>query len=171
MVVPAVLLWADIRTCIHCTCVHVFSQSIMQHYNKKPETRTAKHFVEGTIKMTAKGMGFVFIDDEDDQIYIDPSSLGLSLNGDRVRVAVYTEPANGKAAAGAVTEVLERAKTTFVGVIEKKGSVSFLKPQNSKIHVDFFIPPNEADKAESGQKVLIELVRWEDPVGGSRKTS
>ncbi len=135
----------------------------MQHNNKKPETRTAKYFVEGTIRMTAKGMGFVFIEGEDDQIYIDPSSLGLSLHGDRVRVAVYTEPANGRAAAGGVIEVLERAKTTFVGVLEKKGSVSFLKPQNAKIHVDFFIPPHEADKAESGQKVLIELVRWDDP--------
>ena len=37
---------------------------------------------------------------------------------------------------------------------------AFIIPDNSRIHVDFFVPIDDMNRAKDGDKVLIELVDW-----------
>lgn len=123
-----------------------------------------KKYIDGIIMVTARGGGFVESgDDALGEIKIEPGFIGATFNGDTVRVLVYPTKDKDGRTIGEVAEMLSRAKETFVGTIRKEEHVYFLKPQNSRIHVEFIIPDEHINGARSGEKVIIRLLKWDDP--------
>ncbi|MFM7683432.1 MAG: ribonuclease R, partial [Bacteroidota bacterium] len=59
-----------------------------------------------------------------------------------------------------VLEILERAKTEFVGVIDIQKNFGFVTTTNTKMYTDIFIPKNEIATAEHGDVVLVSMVDW-----------
>jgi len=130
-------------------------------HNKNKKRETTQRYEEGTLRTTTKGVGYVIVEDRDEDIEISPSFLNTGLNGDRVRVLLHPK-VPGKQTTGEITEIIWRAKMEFVGTLEKGKGFYFLDPQDSKMYVDIFIPGAKAKNAKNGQKALVKIVRWEN---------
>jgi ribonuclease R len=115
------------------------------------------HFMktlEGNIKITRGGTGFIDRENQD-SIRISKEKLNTALNGDKVVVSLHNEPK--------IIKILERVRSRFTGTAEQKNGKWFIVPDDRRIHMDFFIPKNKASDLKSNKKVLIEMVRWDDP--------
>lgn len=115
--------------------------------------------ISGILQVTKSGPGFVITDSELSDIFINKRDLGNALHGDKVAVDITSERRRGPE--GVITNVLERKHTTFVGQFEDQGKYGFVVIDNPKIHVDFFIPKKYINKAENGQKVVVELTQFD----------
>ncbi|MCB9232556.1 MAG: ribonuclease R [Bacteroidia bacterium] len=117
--------------------------------------------VVGSIDITRDGVGFVLIEGTDKEIFIRPSETGKSMPGDKVKVQVTKPSVRGNKAEGRVIEIVERAKTRFVGTVKMDGDIAFLVPDDHKMTTDFHIPKGERGGAKNGEKAVVELISWE----------
>ncbi len=87
--------------------------------------------------------------------------------GDRVSVLVFPQKKGRKK--GEVVRVINRNKTSFVGVLQTDSRFAFLIPDNKKVPFDIFIPKQELNSDYSGKKLLVEVYDWSEnnknPVG------
>ena len=127
----------------------------------RKRNRRPSSVITGTISTTSQGFAFVLVDDEDsdEEIFIPPRRTGKALHGDRVEVVVYAVRP-GKRREGEVRRVIERARTTFVGILHKEHSYYYVEPDNHKIPVDFLVDAADLNGARPGDKVVVELVEW-----------
>lgn len=135
------------------------SQRIESPARGKYRYKHIDHFITGRVDLTMKGSAYVISDDLEDDIYITPKNLNHALNGDLVKVLMYAQRKNKKPE-GEIVEVLERAKTEFVGTIELSKNFGFLIPDNRKMLVDIYIPKESLNGARHGQKALARITDW-----------
>ena len=128
----------------------------------KEKTPVSTH-AEGIITTTGKGLGFVSLGKEsprENDIRIEAGLLNTALPGDHVKVALHSRVPNMQQT-GEVVEILDRARTRYVGTIDQNGT-TYLVPQDNRIYVDFLIPTPPTENL-SKKKVLVELLEWTDP--------
>lgn len=113
----------------------------------------------GVADFTARGVAFVYNEELDQDIRVSPALTGRAFNGDTVTVELVTQK-RGKQPEGRIIEVVERSRSEFVGTVERLKNFAFIIPDNSKIHVDFFVPNKLLKGAKDGQKVLLEFTDW-----------
>ncbi|WP_417609719.1 ribonuclease R [Owenweeksia hongkongensis] len=118
-----------------------------------------EHYVEGYVDMTQKGSAYVVSDELEDDIYITPKNINHALDGDFVKVLLYAQRKNKKPE-GEVAEIIERAKTEFVGVIEMSKNFAFLVPDNKKMLVDLYIHKESLNGAKHGDKAIAKITDW-----------
>ena len=94
-------------------------------------------------------------------IYVKTQDLRSALHGDTVEVEVY-KGRGGSSPEGEVTQILNRARTRFVGRVELSKGYAFVVPDFRKIYQDFFIYPENINGAKSNDKVVFEVTRWSD---------
>jgi len=123
-------------------------------------TEEQKYFI-GTLDVTKSGNAYFICDDFDADIYVPSVNLGKALHQDLVKVYIYTKRRSKKLEAD-VVEILERAKTEFVGTLQLSKSFGFVIPDNPRIHVDLFISKNRINDAQNGDKVVAKLTDWPD---------
>ena len=111
---------------------------------------------EGQIEFSTNGSAYLKI--EEKEIFIYKKNTGNSLHLDKVKVEIFQAE---KKLEGKVIEVISRFKTEFVGRVQiSKKNTTFVIPDSSKMSVDFYIKGGLV--AEDGQKVIVELTKWED---------
>lgn len=125
-------------------------------YQKKPSTKT---LVVGKVDMTTSGNAYVLVDTMDEDIFIPEHKLNKAFDKDIVEVFVKQKPKSRKIE-GEVSKVLERGKTSYVGILEKQKTFAFVRPIDPKMYTDIFIPIEKVKKAGNGDKVLVELGDW-----------
>lgn len=124
------------------------------------EKRTAHSQIESVISINSKGVGFLAHPDFEKDIEVPREHLNTALNHDLVLAKITKE--DGKFV-GRIEKVIERSKTRFVGIFDKKNEYGFVDPDDRRVYVDFFLPEKEAAKAKPGDKVLVEIASWKDP--------
>ena len=117
------------------------------------------HYYEGKVEVTSRGNAYVVCEDLEHDIYIPSRNLNHALNNDLVKVYVYKRKKNKKQE-GDIVDILKRAKTEFVGVLQKSKNFGFVVPDDPKMYADIFVSPNELAEAEDGDKVLAEITDW-----------
>lgn len=121
----------------------------------------------GHISTNPKGFGFFVETGAEESIFIEPGKLNTALNGDTVEFKITGESDQGPF--GEVVKVLERARERYVGTVDANGNAMFVKLDDRKSYVDFFIPNRFRAFAEDGDKVVVTLVDWKadskNPVG------
>lgn len=129
-------------------------------------------YVSGILDFNSRGAAYLASDEYEDDVFISPRHVSNALHGDTVKVSLFAKKAKG-ALEGEVVEVLKRAKTEFVGIVQVSPKFAFLIPDGTKIHVDIFIPLKDLNKAVNGQKAIAEITEWEEgtknPVGKIKK--
>ena len=115
-------------------------------------------YVVGTVEMTQKGYAFVISEELDEDVFIAATNLNKALNGDKVRVYIHAKRKR-KQPEGEVVEIIERAKTNFVGVISMSKNFAFLVP-TGKNNFDIFIPKDKLMGAKQGQKAIAKITDW-----------
>ncbi|MFA5298943.1 MAG: ribonuclease R [Lutibacter sp.] len=113
----------------------------------------------GTIDATSNGNGYFISDELDHDVYIPARNLNRALHKDTVKIYLYKRQKNSREE-GDVVEIITRAKTDFVGVIQLNNSFGFVVPDDTKMYSDIFVPKNKLKNAEHGMKVLVRMVDW-----------
>ncbi|HTJ51400.1 MAG TPA: ribonuclease R [Cyclobacteriaceae bacterium] len=115
----------------------------------------------GIVDHVSSRFAYVKLGEDRTDVYIKGKDLGSAVDGDTVTIAVLTTK-HGEHDEGKVIEVVKRNRTRFVGKIEVSKGYAFVVPDYRKVHQDFFVYPENVNKAKSGDKVIIEVVAWAD---------
>ena len=115
-------------------------EELVEIYPGKYKLKSRGGFIYGTVDMTQFGYAFILTEAGKEDIFISRNNLNHALNGDYVKVYLYARR-KGKRAEGEVAEVIERARSTFVGIVEVSRNWAFLKPDSREMPYDLFIPP------------------------------
>ncbi len=113
----------------------------------------------GTLDLTSNGNGYFICDDFEDDIFIPSNNLGKGLQNDTVKAYIYKKRRSNKLEAD-VVEILERAKTDFVGVLQMSKNFGFVLCDNNKMYADIFISKGKINGAEHGDKVVAKITDW-----------
>ncbi|NOR86906.1 MAG: ribonuclease R [Bacteroidales bacterium] len=113
----------------------------------------------GIVDMLSTGKAYIINEEGGEDVFIAPNNTKDAMNGDKVKIFIFPKR-KGRKLEGQIIEVLERAKTSFVGTIEVSKSYGFVVPDDSKVPVDFFIAKEQLKGAKNGQKVIVEFLEW-----------
>ena len=116
-------------------------------------------YYEGTVDMTSRKTGYFICDELEDDVFIPFINLNHALDNDKVKAYIYNRRSSRRPEAE-VLEILERAKTEFVGVIDIQKNFAFVTTANAKMYTDIFIPKNKIGDAEHGDVVLVKMEDW-----------
>ena len=118
-----------------------------------------KNYHVGTLDLTSSGNAYFICDDFEKDVFIPSINVNRGLDKDTVKVYVYDKKRSSKKE-GDVVEIIERAKTTFVGILQVSAKFGFVVPDNNKMYIDIFIPKDALNGAVDGEKVIAELTDW-----------
>ena len=140
---------------------------------KKKKYGTPEMFgmVVGKVEVTQRGFGFVMVDGSanagkkhdgtaSSDVFIPASEMGGAMNNDRVLCKVTKGLEGEKRREGTIVKVVERANSQIVGVFQKNKSFGFVIADDKKINQDVFISFNNTMNAESGDKVVVKIIKW-----------
>ncbi len=120
------------------------------------------NLVVGRLQAIRSGAAFVLPeDDPGPDVFIPADQLASALDGDRVVVRIERRK-RGDRREGRVIRVLERARSTIVGVYHPKVSYGFVVPEDRKLPRDVFVPPGQHGGATGGDLVVVEVADWGD---------
>jgi len=125
-------------------------------FQMKPSQFTV---LSGKVDMTSSGNAYILVDDLDEDIFVPNHKINKAFHGDLVEVKLKSLKGK-KRPEGEVVRILERKKSTFVGILEKQKTFAFVRTTDSKMYTDIFVPLEKAKKAEDGDKVLVALGDW-----------
>ena len=114
--------------------------------------------VTGIIEINPKGYGELTCEELNEPVFVSEAKMNHAMDGDKVRVRLYARRKRSNPE-GEVIEVLERAKTTFVGTVEISQFSAFLVPTR-KSPFDLFIPKDKLNGAVNGQKAIARILDW-----------
>jgi ribonuclease R/exosome complex exonuclease DIS3/RRP44 len=116
-------------------------------------------YYTGVLDATTNGNAYFICDELDNDIYIPSRNLNRALDKDTVKIYLYNRR-NSKKEEGDVVEIIKRAKTEFVGVLQLNKNFGFLVADDPKMYADLFIPKDKLKGAEDGVKVLAKMTDW-----------
>jgi ribonuclease R len=123
-------------------------------YRLKAKTGT----VCGVVELQRQGFAYINSDEVDRPILVSAHNLNNAMDGDKVRVHLYARRKKHDLE-GEVTEIVERAKTIFVGTVQMSRNFAFLLPAG-KVGFDIFIAKENLNGAKDGQKAIAEITEW-----------
>ncbi|WP_372932027.1 ribonuclease R [Mariniphaga sediminis] len=123
-------------------------------YRLKAKTGT----ICGIVELQPQGFGYIVSDEVDRPVLVSSRNLNNAMDGDKVRVHLYARRKKHDLE-GEVTEIVERAKTNFVGTVEMSRNFAFLVPAG-KVGFDIFIAKENLNGAKDGQKAIAEIIEW-----------
>lgn len=127
----------------------------------KYQVKSNQQIVVGRLDFTSAGAAYLVSADREDDIYVSARDTNGAMHGDTVKVKVYSRRRNDGKEEGEVIEVMQRARTEFVGTISVSGRTAFVRSDNNR-YPDFFIPKDGIGEAKDGQKVVVRLTGWDE---------
>jgi ribonuclease R len=114
--------------------------------------------IEGVLEFTPRGAAYLLVENQDEDIYINPKNTQYAIHGDRVKVKTINS--SGRRQEGKVVEIVAREREFVVGQISVSERFAFLRPDNMRLHVDIYIPKDKLNKAKNGEKVMVKVLDW-----------
>ncbi|MBE0639121.1 MAG: ribonuclease R [Bacteroidales bacterium] len=118
-----------------------------------------KATITGKVDMKQTGKAYVTSPDLGEDVFIGSNHTGHALHGDEVKVRLFPRR-KGHKPEGEVIEIIKRAKTNFVGTIEKSAKFAFMISESPSMPVDIFIPLSNLNNARHGEKVVVRMTEW-----------
>ncbi len=118
----------------------------------------------GVFSGSAKGFGFVTVENEQDDYYVPKEYVGDALNGDTVLIAALPHSGRGSEEAR-IVRVIKHANEEVVGTFQALKSYGFVLPDNTRLGKDIFIPDGATFDAKNGMKVVAHITDF----GGNGK--
>jgi len=129
---------------------------------RKKEYKKEVQLYKGSFEITRSGMGFVIVAGLERDIIIRPNDFNKAFHGDLVRVEITKGDVRAGRLQGKIVQVIERKQKQFVGIVEVNKDFAFFIPISDKPIPDFFIPNYALHGAKDGQKVIAQIVSWEE---------
>ncbi|MDY3023841.1 MAG: ribonuclease R [Streptococcus hyovaginalis] len=112
---------------------------------RKPREKKEQITIQGVFRANKAGFGFLFVDDNEEDMFIGRNDVGHAIDGDTVEV-VIKKPADrlkGTAAEARVVRIVDHALRTVVGKFilddEKPKYAGYIKSKNQKIQQKIYI--------------------------------
>ena len=121
----------------------------------------SKTYHTGKVDITSRGNAYIVVDDMDEDVFVPQNKLNKAFHGDVVEVYIFPRR-KSKKPEGEITKVLERKKTSFVGVVDLQEKFAFVRPSDVRMYTDIFIPLEKIGKAQDGDKVIVKMNEWPD---------
>lgn len=122
---------------------------------KKPEIE-----LTGTIEITRSGNGYVEVEGRKTDIMVRPQDFNKAMDGDTVRVKLKNQ-GHKKREEGAISEIVKRKMTEFVGVIEVSEDFAFFVASTEKPMPDFYVRTENLNGAKDKDHVVVKLLSWD----------
>ena len=120
---------------------------------------STKTYHTGTVDITGRGNAYIVVEGMDDDVFVPFNKLKKAFHKDTVEVYIYPKR-NGKKLEGEITNVLERKKNSFVGIVDMQKTFAFVRPTDFRMYTDIFVSKDKIGKAEHGDKVIVEITEW-----------
>ena len=132
-------------------------EAIIYHSNKdKYMMLSDSHLKRGIMRANKKGFGFVDIDNDDRDVYINQDNMNGAIHDDIVLVEITSKKSMPRLE-GRVVKILKREKETFVGEINFNGDIGYVTLDEKKVKLKIEVPINLAMNAVDGHKVVVKL--------------
>ena len=116
---------------------------------------------EGKFIRKPNGKNSFVPDDGSQPVFVAERNSKSALTGDRVRVTFMAR--RKKHIKGAmVTEILERARDTFVGRLKVERDFAFLVPDGGVFANNIILPKNKLKGGKAGEKAVVKVTKWPD---------
>ena len=122
------------------------------------QAQGATYYHQGVVDMASNGNAYVVCEDLDQDVFVPNNLLNKALHGDLVEVYVF--PRRREKLEGEITQVIERKRTTFVGVVQMQKNFAFVVPTDRRMYTDIFVSKEDCNGAEDGDKVLVRITQW-----------
>lgn len=112
---------------------------------RKPKEEKKEITIKGVFRANKAGFGFLYVNDDEDDMFIGRNDVGYAIDGDTVEVIVKKtgDRLKGTAAEAKVVGIVERSLQTVVGKFilddEKPKYAGYIKSKNQKIQQKIYI--------------------------------
>jgi len=114
--------------------------------------------IGGTVEIQPQGFAYIVSEELEKPVLVSSRNLNHAMDGDKVKVSLYAMRKKQQPE-GEVIEIVERAKSVFVGTISKSRNFAFFIP-SGKSAFDLFIPNEKLNGAKDGQKAIAKITEW-----------
>ena len=116
--------------------------------------------VEGRVQMTREGYIFVITEGDGEDVFVKASKTLGALNGDIVRVSVLREKTQSQRREGVVTEIVERSRKPFIGILHIARGEAWVLMQSRVMPYDISVTLTGELLAANGMKVAAVVDDW-----------
>ncbi len=113
----------------------------------------------GRVDLTARGNAYVVIEGVDQDVFVPFNKLRKAFHGDIVEVVVSAHR-NSRKSEGEIVKIIERKKSSFVGIIDLQKTFAFVRTTDFRMYTDIFVPIDKVGKAKNGEKVVVKIDEW-----------
>ncbi len=114
----------------------------------------------GTFERSNYGFHSVIPQDGSAEILISHKNSLHAMTGDLVQVQLFSRTKK-RSKEGLIVEILERKKSTYVGVVKKRGNTSFVTVQDKFLNGGIILSEPLPPEVRSGDKVVVRITDWE----------
>jgi ribonuclease R len=123
----------------------------------------------GKVEHVNKNYAFIVLDIEKSReqpklentdIWVDSDDLRGAIDGDTVRVKLFSDYRSGRRREGRVEEILERGRVELVGEVELWPKYGIVVLDNRRVYDDVYIPEAKLKNAKDGEKVLLKITQY-----------
>jgi ribonuclease R/exosome complex exonuclease DIS3/RRP44 len=134
---------------------------IEEEIGKYKAIESTKSYHTGKVDVTGRGNAYIIIEGFEDDVFVPFNKLNKAFHKDIVEVYVYPRR-KSKKLEGEVTKIVERYKSSFVGVVEIQKTFAFVRISDFRMYTDFFVSKENINNAQDGDKVIVEFIEWPD---------
>lgn len=155
------------------TVIDVLNELVFDDYLTTDQKGNYRHdmrdvqVIEGIFRRKKNGHNVFVPDDGGKDILVTERNSHHAMDGDHVRVTMLARRRSHTREAE-VTEIIRRAKDTFVGKLQVERGYGFLLTERA-LATDIFIPKDQLKGGKTGDKVIVKITDWPEgsksPIG------
>lgn len=115
----------------------------------------------GKVDVNTQGNAYITTEELEEDIFVSFPNLNKAFHRDMVEVQLFQKK-RGNRPEGKIINILERHKTSFVGIVDLYKDFAFVRPSDSRMYTDFYVPLEQIADAQHKEKVLVSIVSWPD---------
>lgn len=115
--------------------------------------------LEGTINISAKGIGYIKMKEYGETIEVPRADLGKAFSGDIVEVLVAAQ-IDGENPRGVVKSIIRRARVGYSGTLAIENGAHCMVTGDGKMYTNIDIPEAGLKGAKAGDKVFCRITDW-----------
>lgn len=133
-----------------------------------PKDTSTEFTYTGRLEHVNRQHGFVVVEGEEEDIFVDAKNFRSAIDGDTVAVQLVTSrnrrsstpSKSAKRKEGRIIEVLHRAHPQLVGTVDMWAKHAMVEPDNKRIYDPIFVGAADLNGAQDGDKVIVKVTQW-----------
>jgi len=149
----------EIRKLVYVVLEDLYDDNYLDQVSRgKYRLRSKGGYIVGTVDLQPQGFAYINSNESDDPVLVSSRNLNHAMQDDKVRILLYAKRKKHEPE-GEVVEIIERAKSVFVGTVSLSENYCFLIP-SGQVGFDIFIAWENRKGAKNGQKAIARILDW-----------